>query len=129
FVPEKLVPDYAARHPEIMWVGAPVTVHGGLAAATAELVAARSAKASALLIGPGLSAEPETIALAAHLAGEVRVPLVLDADALRPEVVARVRDKPFIGTPHAGEFDRIAPALFADGNFTAKQGVLVLKGP
>lgn len=129
FVPEKLVPDYAARHPEIMWVGAPVTAHGGLAAATAELVAARSAKASALLIGPGLSAEPETIALAAHLAGEARVPLVLDADALRPEVVARVRDKPFIGTPHAGEFDRIAPALFADGNFTAKQGVLVLKGP
>ena len=57
------------------------------------------------------------------------MPLVLDADALRPEVVARVRDKPFIGTPHAGEFDRIAPALFTDGNFTASQGVLVLKGP
>ncbi len=129
FVPEKLVPDYAARHPEIMWVGSPVTAQGGLAAGTAELVAARSAKASALLIGPGMGAEAETIALAAHLAGEARVPLVLDADALRPEVVARVRDKPFIGTPHAGEFERIAPALFADGNFAAPQGVLVLKGP
>jgi NAD(P)H-hydrate epimerase len=42
---------------------------------------------------------------------------------------ARVRDKAFIGTPHAGEFERIAPALFTDGNFTAPQGVLVLKGP
>jgi hydroxyethylthiazole kinase-like uncharacterized protein yjeF len=123
------VPDYAARQPEIMWVGAPVTVQGGLAAGTAELVAARSAKASALLIGPGMSAEAETMALAAQLAGETKLPLVLDADALRPEVVARVRDKPFIGTPHAGEFERIAPALFADGNFTAPQGVLVLKGP
>lgn len=129
FVPEKLVADYAARHPEVMWVGCPVTPHGGLAAGTAELVAARSAKATALLIGPGMGAEAETIALAAHLAGEARVPLVLDADALRPEVVARVRDKAFIGTPHAGEFQRIAPALFADGNFTAAQGVLVLKGP
>lgn len=129
FVPEKLVPDYAARHPEIMWVGAPVTSQGGLAAGTAEMVTSRSAKASALLIGPGMSAEPETIALAAHLAGEAKVPLVLDADALRPEVVTRVRNKPFIGTPHAGEFDRIAPALFTDGNFTAPQGVLVLKGP
>jgi hydroxyethylthiazole kinase-like uncharacterized protein yjeF len=106
-----------------------VTPQGGLAAGTAELVRARSAKATALLIGPGLGAEVETVTLAAHLAGEAKVPLVLDADALRPEVVARVRDKPFIGTPHAGEFDRIAPALFTDGNFTASQGVLVLKGP
>jgi len=129
FVPESLAPDYAARHPEVMWVGCPVTAQGGLAAGTAELVRARSTKATALLIGPGLGAEAETVALAAHLAGEAKVPLVLDADALRPEVVARVREKPFIGTPHAGEFDRIAPALFTDGNFTASQGVLVLKGP
>lgn len=129
FVPEALAPEYAAHHPEVMWVGCPVTAQGGLAAGTAELVRARSAKATALLIGPGLGAEAETVGLVAQLAGESRVPLVLDADALRPEVVARVRDKPFIGTPHAGEFDRIAPALFTDGNFTASQGVLVLKGP
>ena len=120
---------YAARHPEVMWVGCPVTATGGLAAGTAELVRARSAKATALLIGPGMGAEAETLGLAAHLVGEAKVPLVLDADALRPEVVARVLSKPFIGTPHAGEFERIAPALFTDGNFTAPQGVLVLKGP
>jgi len=129
FVPEALAPEYAARHPEVMWVGCPVTAQGGLAAGTAEMVRVRSAKATALLIGPGIGAEAETVALAAHLAGEAAMPLVLDADALRPEVVARVRDKPFIGTPHSGEFDRIAPALYTDGNFTASQGVLVLKGP
>jgi NAD(P)H-hydrate epimerase len=129
FVPDPLVPEYAARHPEVMWVGCPVTAQGGLAAGTAELVQARSAKATALLIGPGMGAEAETLGLAAHLVGEAAVPLVLDADALRPEVVARVRTKPFIGTPHAGEFERIAPALFTDGNFNAPQGVLVLKGP
>jgi hydroxyethylthiazole kinase-like uncharacterized protein yjeF len=129
FVPDKLVPEYASRHPEAMWVGCPVTMQGGLAAGTATLVAARSAKATAVLIGPGMGAEAETLALAAHLVGEAAVPLVLDADALRPEIVARVRGKAFIGTPHAGEFERIAPALFADGRFTAPQGVLVLKGP
>jgi NAD(P)H-hydrate epimerase len=129
FVPEALAPEYAACHPEVMWVGCPVTAQGGLAAGTVDLVRARSAKATALLIGPGLGAEDETVSLAAHLAGEAKLPLVLDADALRPEVVAFVRDKAFIGTPHAGEFDRIAPALFTDGNFTASQGVLVLKGP
>ena len=129
FVPEALAPEYAARHPEVMWVGCPVTAQGGLAAGTAELVRARSAKATALLIGPGLGAEAETMALAAQLAEEAAVPLVLDADALRPGVVTRVLGKPFIGTPHAGEFERIAPALFTDGKFTASQGVLVLKGP
>ncbi|HQY04887.1 MAG TPA: NAD(P)H-hydrate dehydratase, partial [Lacunisphaera sp.] len=129
FVPESLAPGYAARHPEVMWVGCQVTLEGGLAAGTADLVRARAAKATALLIGPGLGAEAETVALAAHLAGEAKMPLVLDADALRPEVVACVRAKPFIGTPHAGEFERIAPALFTGGKFTAAQGVLVLKGP
>ncbi|MEJ1971372.1 MAG: hypothetical protein WDM96_02335 [Lacunisphaera sp.] len=34
---------------------------------------------------------------------------MLDADALRGEVVELVKDRPFIGTPHAGEFERIAP--------------------
>ncbi|SDR77106.1 NAD(P)H-hydrate dehydratase [Opitutus sp. GAS368] len=129
FVPEKFAPEYAARHPEVMWVGCPVTAAGGLAAGTAELVQARAAKGTAMLVGPGMGAEAETLGLAAHLVGEAKVPLVLDADALRPEVVARVLSKPFIGTPHAGEFERIAPALFTDGNFTAPQGVLVLKGP
>lgn len=129
FVPEKLAPEYAARHPEIMWVGCPVTATGGLAPGTADLVRARSAKATALLIGPGLGADPETLAGIQAIVRNTNIPLVLDADALRPEVVAGVRDKVFIGTPHAGEFERIAPALFTDGNFTAPHGVLVLKGP
>lgn len=129
FVPEKFAPEYAARHPEVMWVGCPVTAQGGLAGGTAELVRARSARAAALLIGPGLGADPETLEGVQAIVRNTNIPLVLDADALRPEVVARVRDKVFIGTPHAGEFERIAPTLFADGNFTAPRGVLVLKGP
>ena len=129
FVPEKFAPEYAARHPEVMWVGCPVTTQGGLALGTTELVQARSAKATALLIGPGLGADPETLEGVQVIVRNTNIPLVLDADALRPEVVARVRDKVFIGTPHAGEFERIAPALFTGGIFTAPQGVLVLKGP
>jgi len=129
FVPERLVPDYAARHPEAMWVGCPETTTGGLARGTAARIRERLTRATALLIGPGLGAEPETLDWVAQIAGEVAVPLVLDADALRPGVMARVKDKPFIGTPHAGEFERIAPELFTTGQFTAPQGVLVLKGP
>ena len=129
FVPEAFVPEFASRHPEAMWVGCPVNAAGGLAQGTAALVQARLSRANAMLVGPGLGADPETIALAEQLATETPVPLVIDADALRPAVLAAVRDRPFIGTPHAGEFQRIEPALFSDGEFMAPLGVLVRKGP
>jgi hydroxyethylthiazole kinase-like uncharacterized protein yjeF len=129
FVPERLAPEYAARHPEAMWVGCPETPAGGLAQGSMTFVRERLPRASALLVGPGLGSQGETIEWIARLAGEALVPMVLDADALRPEVVARSKDKAFIGTPHAGEFQRIAPSLFTEGRFTAPHGVLVLKGP
>lgn len=129
FVPASLAPEYAAAHPEAMWVGCPETAKGGLAAGTLDLVRERLSRASALLIGPGLSAEPEVLQTIQEIVRSTAIPLVLDADALRGEVVELVRDRPFIGTPHAGEFERIAPKLFTDGKFTAPQGVLVLKGP
>jgi NAD(P)H-hydrate epimerase len=129
FVPEQFAPEYAARHPEAMWVGCPVTESGGLALGALELVQTRSSRASAMLIGPGLGTDPETLALVGRLVESATVPLVLDADALRPEIVAKARLKPFICTPHAGEFERIKPALFAGETLTAPQAVLVLKGP
>jgi NAD(P)H-hydrate epimerase len=129
FVPEKFAPEYAATHPEVMWVGCPVTASGGLAPAAIELIRARTAKASAMLIGPGLAADPATITLVGQIVDEAKIPLVLDADALRPEVMVKVLDKPFICTPHAGEFARIKPALFDGDRLVAAQAVLVLKGP
>lgn len=129
FVPERLAPDYAARHPEAMWVGCPETLNGGLALGTLGLIQERLSRATALLMGPGMGAEPEVLGTVEAIVRNTNNPLVLDADALRPEVMARVRGKPFIGTPHAGEFQRIAPELFTAGQFTAPQGVLVLKGP
>jgi hydroxyethylthiazole kinase-like uncharacterized protein yjeF len=129
YVPDRLVPEFAARHPEAMWVGCPENSEGGLALGSLALVRERLAKATALLIGPGLGAAAETLALVVRIVSEAGVPLVLDADALRPEIMAAARDKPFIATPHAGEFARIAARLIVDDRFTAPQGVLVLKGP
>ena len=129
FVPERLAPEYAARHPEAMWVGCPETAGGGLASGTVDLIRERVSRATTMLIGPGMGAENETLAVVQGIVRETNIPLVLDADALRPEVMARVKGRPFIGTPHAGEFQRIAPELFTDGQFNAPQGVLVMKGP
>ncbi len=124
FVPEKLVPGYAAIHPEVMWVGCPLTAAGGLARGTKDFVREHLARASAMLIGPGLGADPETLTVVRDIVLNRNIPLVIDADALRPEVITAVGNKLFIATPHAGEYQRIAPALSG-----TSQGVIVRKGP
>ncbi|MDI1247382.1 MAG: NAD(P)H-hydrate dehydratase [Lacunisphaera sp.] len=124
FVPASLVPEYAAKFPEAMWVGWPETSTGGLAAGGGGFLLDKLPRATALAIGPGLGAEAETLAAVQEIVRAATVPLLLDADALRPEVLAAVGNKPFIATPHAGEYQRIVSALTE-----AMQGVLVLKGP
>lgn len=129
FVPEPLVADYAARHPEVMWVGMPVNAVGAMTPAGLAKARERISRATALAIGPGLSADDDALSLAAQLVQEAPVPVLLDADALRPEVVQHALGKPFLVTPHAGELQRIAPILFDGENLKALHGVIAAKGP
>jgi ADP-dependent NAD(P)H-hydrate dehydratase / NAD(P)H-hydrate epimerase len=110
FVPESLAAGFAARAPEAMWVGWPETPDGSLALEGAYLLREKISRASALLIGPGLGREPETLALAKDLVAQSPVPLVIDADALQPDIV-RAGSAARILTPHAGEYTRIASAI------------------
>jgi NAD(P)H-hydrate epimerase len=127
FVPESLVPAFAARAPEAMWVGWPETPGGGLALEGEHLLRALIGRASALEIGPGLGREAETHALVTNLVKTSPVPLLLDADALQPGIV-RAGIAPRILTPHLGEFRRI----LAGGDFhdtpATRDAVVVLKG-
>jgi NAD(P)H-hydrate epimerase len=127
-VPAFLVPEYAARYPEAMWVACPIDSAGGLAASTLPLVRARLARANAVLIGPGLGAEPATISWVVQLVQELKVPVVLDADALRPEVMAAAMPGALIATPHRGEFQRISGGLTLPEYCANQQAVVVLKG-
>jgi NAD(P)H-hydrate epimerase len=133
FAPESLAAAYAARVPEVMWVAWPETPDGGLALDGLHLWRARAERADALLLGPGLSREAETFALARELVANATVPLVLDADALQPDIV-RAGRAPRILTPHAGEFARLAEGktLREFSSWAAGGGVeavTVLKGP
>lgn len=121
FVPESLAPAFAARAPEAMWVGWPETPSGGLALEGSHLLRERLCRATALAIGPGLGREEETLALAKDIVSASTVPLVIDADALQPEIV-KAGQAPRILTPHAGEWERIAHAVPADA-------VVIRKGP
>ncbi len=129
FVPQSLAPEYAARFPEAMWVGCPETSGGGLAAGTLRLLTDKLSRATALAIGPGLGTDPETLAMARELVEGVGAPVLLDADALRPEIVQAAGKGRFICTPHAGEFQRIGGrAGLRPASTPAGDGVIVLKG-
>lgn len=129
FAPASLVPAYAARAPEVMWVAWPEGPGGNLAPAGAALVRERWERADALVIGPGLGRNAETAAALNSLIAEATRPLVLDADALQPANVAAARG-PLVVTPHAGEFERLNPGGLSLRDYSRKTAaVVVLKGP
>ncbi|HWA85989.1 MAG TPA: NAD(P)H-hydrate dehydratase [Opitutus sp.] len=128
FVPESLQPAYAARLPEAIWVGWPETPDGGLALEGMHLLRERLERADALVVGPGIGREKETRALVREMVTSVKVPVLLDADALQEEIV-RAATTHLVVTPHAGEFKRIAGATKLE-DFAGETGAtVVLKGP
>ena len=134
--PESLVAQLAPQAPEAMWIPWPETPKGGLALEGTYLLRELSFEPDALLIGPGVGSDPETIAMLADVVSHWKKPLVVDADALRPEIVDAV-DTPFVATPHRGEFQRLLDKSIDDGSvdealieYARKHsGTVLLKGP
>jgi len=127
-VPRSLAPAFASRAPEAMWVGLPEAPGGGLARGGLEKVMGAAERATALAIGPGLGRDPEALSLAMEIVKASAVPLVVDADALQPDIV-RAGTAPRILTPHAGEFSRIAFGADLPELCRALPAVVVQKGP
>jgi len=120
-VPESLVAEYAAKFPEAMWVGFKTGASGGLTSEAVASIREKTARATALVLGPGLGAAPETLGAVEALVRDTTVPVLLDADAIRPEIVGAARATHLVVTPHAGEWQRIAAHW-------PEAGVLVAKG-
>ncbi len=121
FVPESLVAAFAAVVPEAIWVGWPETPGGSLALEGLHLFRQRSAQATAVLAGSGMTADAETAVLLQTLLRESGCPWVLDADALTNDILAVTEgrgDVPTILTPHRGEYRRLAgsDAVVSDEN-------------
>jgi len=64
-----------------------------------------SKKWKAVLIGPGLTKKREEFIKS--YVSQSNLPMILDADALFPEILDLIKDKEVIITPHEGEFERI----------------------
>lgn len=142
FAPSSVSASLAARAPEAMWVPWPERDDGTLDAAAIQLLLGRIQRATAVLIGPGMGKGESAELVAQAIIKQVELPIVLDADALRPAVIesAAKRQKsgsgPVILTPHTGEFTRMAKLEKKEvSNETLRafcrkfQVTTVLKGP
>ena len=113
FLPEGIQDRVASRMPEVMTEGFPETDTGAFCLEAADPVALMTVNKSALGIGPGLTTHPETVEVIYELLRRIRVPAVIDADALNavaqdPEVLLNENKPPMVLTPHPWEFSRLS---------------------
>lgn len=111
FVPERIAPAMAAAEPACIWVPCPETEDGSLSLEAFSLYKSMQGRESAILAGSGLGLSAETSALVCEIAKASEAPLVLDADAVRQNVLAAAGGGRVLATPHEGEFLRIAPGV------------------
>ena len=110
FVPESIAAAAAAQTPEAMWVALPQNpVAGGLALEGVKRVLPLVSRATGWVIGPGMGTGRETEAFINGILDLSDQPVLLDADALQPAIVARDWGRrPCVLTPHVGEFLRLS---------------------
>jgi len=128
-IPESLHSSFVAQRPEAMWVSLPETPQGGLALEGLGKIRQFLAKSTALAIGPGIGLEAETHSLVREILNIWKGPAILDADALRAEILEKVPSpERLILTPHAGEFDRLGGSEPVEEYCTKTGSTVVLKG-
>src|SRR5206468_3291871 len=100
-----------SRLTEVMTLPVAETTAGGIAQAAGPALEQFLSRANALVIGPGLGTQPETITCVQTLLRQARRPVVIDADGLNCLVghleVLQSCAVPVILTPHPGEMARL----------------------
>jgi ADP-dependent NAD(P)H-hydrate dehydratase len=104
-VPKQIAPSIRALSPDFIVVPLP---DGKLTRGNVARLRRWVTGVDCFAVGPGLGAQnpTELSACVNSLKGD-SAGLVLDADALRPQVLEAVRNSGCVVTPHAGEFERL----------------------
>ena len=136
--PASVQPAFAAAAPEAMWVPVPESSGVVLWEKLIPGFLRTGHRFDAVVCGSGMADTPQAAEFARTLIRDYPGKLLLDADALRPEILVTLADRPpaFASvtlTPHAGEFRRITGATadfdalrrYAD----TSRATVVLKGP
>lgn len=117
-VPETLHDIMEAKLTEVMTVPLPDTGSGSLSREACQRILPLAENMDVLAIGPGLSQAPEVTALVKELITSIKIPFVLDADALNAiagEVgILRKLQAPAVITPHPGEMARLMGSVPKD---------------
>jgi len=113
FLPEGIQDRVAGRVPEIMTEGFPETGTGSFSRGAADSIALLAEGRDAVGLGPGLTTQPETVEMVHELIRRLKMPMVIDADALNAvaldlSILADAARPPLVLTPHPGEFARLS---------------------
>ena len=131
-LPESVRAKAAVTYPEAMWRGMRTGKDGAIATTNLKEVRLLIADKEAVLLGSGMG--EKTSGLIRTIAAAVKGALVLDADALRPAVIAASKHTEVrVLLPHAGEFKRLsgrtASVAAARAYARRTKTIVVLKGP
>lgn len=140
--PRGITPFVAVKGSEIVFLPQEESPSGGLALGNLERLFSAAEKVDMVVVGPGLSLDPETQELVRRLAARVSKPLLLDGDGITAVCeeleLIKARTSPTILTPHPGEMSRITkrpvPAIDADKVGVVREtaarlkAIVVLKG-
>ncbi len=131
-LPESVRAKAAVAYPEAMWRGMRTGKDGAIAATNLQELRPLLDDKDAALLGSGMGEKAGGLIRA--IAAGAKGVLVLDADALRPTVIAAAKHAAVrVLLPHAGEFKRLSgrPASVAAARAYARRTktIVVLKGP
>ncbi len=102
----------AARLPESMWMDLPGDPEGFIEGLGPAVEKISGGGFDVMVAGPGLGSKPGSRESLVQVIQKTSCPVVLDADALQPEILAAAleqTERPVVVTPHAGEWSRIFP--------------------
>lgn len=118
--PRSIQATVAGFAPEVMTEGLPETDEGTIAISAGSKAQTLFHGKDAIVLGPGLSQNPQTAEFVRHLVASSPLPLVLDADGLNAfdghyeQLKPRGHAAPFrVLTPHPGEAARLLGASIA----------------
>jgi len=109
--PQSIVPFIASKGSEIVFHPQAETDAGGIALQNKPVLLELAERMDMVILGPGLSLDPETQRLARELTAEITKPLLIDGDGITAVCqdleVVRGRRAETILTPHLGEMSRL----------------------
>lgn len=116
--PRSITPFIAGKGSEIVFLPQQETAAGSISAANKADLLAWAAKVDMVVIGPGLSLDPETQNLVCELSQSIEKPLLIDGDGLtaiaRHRHILNTRPAETALTPHLGEMARLTGLPVAD---------------